>query len=195
MNRKRVVYSEAAGVVFVYALATLLHFVYPLSGGSTLSILFGAVNESVWEHVKIFACAYTAYALIQLLWLRVPFRRYVVAKTAGVYLLSAMIIGGYYAMNSLFGEVHAGVHVLSSLFMVILAQGISCFLILWSRDTSEWYYPSLCLLMLYFLMFFSFTVFPPKIDLFRDPRNGIFGIIENSVDTGAYLLSANIKKL
>ena len=34
------------------------------------------------------------------------------------------------------------------------------------------------LLTLYYLMFFSFTIFPPKTELFRDPVGGGFGIVE-----------------
>jgi hypothetical protein len=32
------------------------------------------------------------------------------------------------------------------------------------------------LLMLYYVMFFSFTVFPPRSWLFRDPLTGGFGV-------------------
>lgn len=195
MAEKKIRDSELVGIVVVYSMAVLLHFVYPLSGNSTLSILFGAVNESVWEHVKIFAAAYVTYAVIQLMWVRVPFRRYVAAKVIGLYALSLGIITFYYLYTAIVGESVAAVNVLSSLLFVIGAQGLSLWLTEGSKNPEPIYYPALCLLMLFFLMFFSFTIFPPRIDLFRDPVSGMFGITEENVDVGAIVLSMKPKKL
>ena len=93
MDKRAVALSEAAGCVLIYSAAVLLHFVYPLSKGAALSIVFGSVNESVWEHTKIFAAPYIGWALLQLCWLKVHFRQYVVAKVIGLYVMAGMIIG------------------------------------------------------------------------------------------------------
>jgi hypothetical protein len=174
---KRYAISEAAGCVVVYLIAAGLHSVYELSGG-TLAIIFGAVNESVWEHVKIFSAGYAGYAILQLMWIRVPFRRYLVAKCAGLYLLMGGIIGFFYLYTSLAGEAVLWVDLISSAALVCVAQGVSYLLTTRVAMRDEWFYPALLLLMLYYLMFFSFTIFPPRAELFRDPQTGLFGIGE-----------------
>ena len=40
--------------LFIMVAGTLLHFVYEWSGKNAFAALFSAVNESVWEHLKLF---------------------------------------------------------------------------------------------------------------------------------------------
>ena len=176
MPNRKLIWSELSGAVAVYSAAVFLHFAYALSGGSALWMVFGAVNESVWEHVKIYSAAYTAWALLQLCWLRVPFRSYVVAKCVGLYLLMGLMIGFFYAYTAFTGSPILFVDILSSAVFTIISQTVSCLLTLKCRKLSEYYHPALMLLLLYYLMFFSFTVFPPKLGLFRDPLGGGYGI-------------------
>lgn len=176
MNKRAAAVSEAAGGVFIYCVAVFLHFVYPLSGGAALSILYGAVNESVWEHTKIFSAAYIAWSLLQLCWLRVRFRQYVAAKCVGLYTLMGLIIGVYYAYTAFTGVNIVWVDILSSLLSVFLVQALTYRLETGDNRLADGFIPALMLIMLYYLMFFSFTIFPPKAALFRDPVTGGFGI-------------------
>jgi len=176
MNRRTLAISEAVGCVVIYAAAVFLHFFYPLSGGSPLSILYGAVNESVWEHLKIFTAGYIGYALLQLCWLRVPFKRYVAAKCAGLYALMIGMVGFNYLYTAFTGRNIPAVDVISSAVIVILAQLLSYVLMTGYDRIGDYFAPALMLLLLYYLMFFSFTIFPPKVGLFRDPVSGGFGL-------------------
>ena len=99
MNERKFKTLETVGVFVVYLLASLLHFVYDLSNGSTLSILFGSVNESVWEHIKIFAVGFVVWSLIEILWIKPPFKKFVTAKTISLYFLSLSIILFFYSYN------------------------------------------------------------------------------------------------
>ena len=51
--RKRLFRWELMGFLWTAAAGTLLHFAYDWSGGSAAAAIFGAVNESVWEHMKL----------------------------------------------------------------------------------------------------------------------------------------------
>lgn len=176
MNKNRFFWSELIGAPAVFCFATLLHFVYPLSGGGALAILFGSVNESVWEHVKIFAAGYTAWAVLELLWNKLPFKKFLFAKVVSLYLLSLMIIGSHYLFALLLGKSVFWVDILSSFLFVCLAQVFSYRLTLTEKDTKRYFHEAAMLLMLFFLMFFSFTIFPPRTPLFRDPVSGAYGI-------------------
>ena len=176
MNEKRAAVSEAVGVLVIYAAASFLHFCYALSGGSPLAALFGAVNESVWEHVKVFSAAYSGYALLQLLWLRPPFSRYVAAKCCGLILLMGGMIGFYYLYTALTGGNILLVDLIYSAVLTALSQYVSYRLTVGSSRIGELFCPALMLIMLYYIMFFSFTVAPPRLGLFRDPVTGGCGI-------------------
>lgn len=175
MNNKVFLRSEIIGAPVIFLIATLLHFVYPLGGGA-LSILFGAVNESVWEHVKIFAAGYTAWAILELLWNRLPFKKFLVAKVFSLYLLSLTIIGFHYLYTLIAGRSVLSVDIVSSFVFVCAAQGCSYVLTVTEKDTERFFHEAAMLLMLFFLMFFSFTIFPPKTNLFLDPVTKGYGI-------------------
>lgn len=188
MNTKQFKTLEIIGAPVIYLIATLLHFVYDLSHGSTLSILFGAVNESVWEHVKIFAVGFVLWSVIELLWGKPQFMKFIVAKTFCLYLLSVLIIVFFYIYTFFTGEHIVVVDLVSSAFFVVLTQYISYRLIMSDKELSHYFVLACMLLMLFFIMFFSFTVFPPQADLFKDPVTGMYGIIGDHVDTGAVFL-------
>ena len=77
---------------------------------------------------------------------------------------------------------------ISSFIFVALAQYISFRLATSDNSLGDYFAVALMLIMLYFVMFFSFTLFPPKIDLFKDPVTGMYGIINENVDLGAVFL-------
>ncbi len=188
MNNRKFKILEITGIPVIFLLATLLHFVYDFTDGSTLSILFGAVNESVWEHVKIFAVGYVFWSLVELLWVKPPFKKFVTAKTIALYFLSLAIIVFFYGYNLFIKEPILWLDISSSFVFVVLSQYISYRLITNENDIKDYFTVALMMLMLFFLMFFSFTAFPPKIDLFRDPITGMYGIIEDYIDKGAVFL-------
>ena len=175
MDRKSFVISEALGCIVIYSAAVFLHFVYELSGGSALGLLFGAVNESVWEHVKVFSAAYAGWALLQLMWIRAPFRRYTVSKCIGLYALMGGMIVFFYICTAVAGRSIHAVNIISSAVILITAQAISCVGTICDNKLADYFHPALMLILLYYLMFFSFTIFPPKLGLFRAPEGG-YGI-------------------
>ena len=56
---------QAMGFGIAVLGGTLLHFLYDWTGGSALAAVFSAVNESAWEHMKLFFVPTFIYALVQ----------------------------------------------------------------------------------------------------------------------------------
>ena len=63
--KKRIFYWQIAGIIFTVALGVFLHFLFDLSGNIVLFGSFSAVNESVWEHMKILFFPMIIFALIE----------------------------------------------------------------------------------------------------------------------------------
>ena len=176
MKNKDNMVSEICGWAAICLAAVYLRFAYELSGGSALGILLGAVNGSVWEHVKIFSIAYTGWAVMQLLWLRAPFRPYVAAKCAGLYLLIGGVTASSYICAAFAGSHRLMADMLAAFAITAAAQAVSMKLSTDWKRAEEFFAPALMLLMLYYVTFFSFTVFPPRLGLFKDPLTGGFGV-------------------
>jgi hypothetical protein len=53
VNNKSVLLFELVGIVFIIFLGSALHFTFEWSGNQPAVGIFSAVNESVWEHLKL----------------------------------------------------------------------------------------------------------------------------------------------
>ncbi len=188
MNKKTFMILSIVGVVVIYLVAVFLHFVFDLTNGCALAVLFGAVNESVWEHVKIFAAGFVLWAIIELLWVRPPFCKFVVAKTLSLYLLSVLIIVFFYTYNLLTEGPILILDIIASFVFVAVSQYISYKLTTSKYKIEDYFSVAVMLLMMFFVMFFSFTIFPPKTDLFKDPVTNTYGIVGKYLDNGAFYL-------
>ena len=60
--KKIVPYWQMMGFIFTGILGTLLHFLFDWTGGRAIIALFSAVNESIWEHMKLLYYPMLAFA-------------------------------------------------------------------------------------------------------------------------------------
>ncbi|MCH5201952.1 MAG: hypothetical protein J1F17_01990 [Oscillospiraceae bacterium] len=195
MNIKFYRNLEIVGVFLVFGLSVLFHFIYDLTDGSVFSILFGAVNESVWENTKIFLIAYSIWAVVELLVSNVHFKKFVVSKVLGVYFMGGIIIIVNYIITLFSEEPACAVHIVLGFLAVVFSQLLSYKLVTGSKDMGEYFVPSLFLLGLFLVAFFSFTVFPPHLGIFRDDTTGFYGIVPGYVDKGDTVLSMYAKNI
>ncbi len=183
MNNKLYKILDIVGGAVVFAVASLLHFLYDLTGKSILGSLFGAVNESVWEHLKIFALAYIFWAIIELLWAKPPIRKFVWGKALGLYFLCISIAVFFYLYTPLVGKPILILDLLASLTFSFLAHLISYKVTLLRENRGQNFYTGVMMIFLAIIMILSFTYYPPKTPLFRDYATGLYGIIPTSPKT------------
>lgn len=65
INRREVFWWEAGAFIFVMLVASALHFVFELSDFNKTVAVFGSVNESTFEHLKLFFWPGLFYTLVQ----------------------------------------------------------------------------------------------------------------------------------
>lgn len=53
MESYRKLILKLIGMIFIIFLGSMLHFTFELSGRNPLVSVFSAVNESVWENLKL----------------------------------------------------------------------------------------------------------------------------------------------
>lgn len=183
---------EIFGVIFIFLSACLLHFCYRWSNGAMWSMLIGAVNESVWEHVKIFILPYLFWAIIELCILVPPFHAFVCAKVFGVYFFIIITIFSFYFYTYFSRTPILIIDIVNSVICVFIANMVSYTLTLKIKNNSKLFNISMLLLMLLFFMYITFTFFPPQLDLFQDPLTGTYGIPRKTLSYKNYVNAKNV---
>ena len=70
MAEKRWRTWETVGLLVVLAAGNLLHFIYDWTGQSPIAAPLAAVNESTWEHMKLFITPWVLWSLVERIALR-----------------------------------------------------------------------------------------------------------------------------
>lgn len=163
--------------IFVCILGTLLHFTYKLSGENQLVASFSAVNESVWEHLKLLYFPMLLTTIIGYFYIGKSSTNFLCAKTLGIITSILFVIVFFYTYSGIIGKSIVFIDISSFFIAVILGEYVSFKLM-----TSNFQYNNIIavfILIILLISFIVFTYFTPELGIFKDPVNGEYGIIEN----------------
>ena len=175
-DRKQVLFFELVGIVFIIIFGSILHFTFEWSGGNAVFGVFSAVNESVWEHLKLGFWPAIVFALVEFKYLRKETNNFMFAKTIGVYLIPITIVVIFYSYTAIIGESVLVIDILSFVLAVVVGQLVSYRLLTGKRLPYNLDLVSLIALTLLGLAFVIFTFYPPQLGLFQDPITGGYGL-------------------
>jgi len=181
-ERKSTFLYELAGIVFIVVLGSLLHFTFELSGYQAVVGVFSAVNESVWEHLKLGFWPALAYGIVEYGYLKKSTNNFFFAKTVGIYLITIIIPILFYSYTAILGEPVLVIDILTFIIAVIVGQLVSYKLLTYKKFPEIFNKISLVALVLLGVAFVIFTFYPPHLPLFGDPVTGQYGIA-NRVDS------------
>lgn len=167
---------ELVGMILIIVLGSLFHFTFELSGGDPVVGAFSAVNESVWEHLKLVFWPALVFMLIEYTRLSKTVNNFALAKTAGVYLAVAVIPIVFYSYTAITGQSIFLIDIITFVFAVIVGQVLSYKLLTQRRISESFGRISLGLLILLGVAFVLFTFYPPQLTIFMDPITGRYGI-------------------
>ncbi len=170
---------EAAGAVFIIISGSLLHFVFELTGRWPPAALFAAVNESVWEHLKLAFWPCFFFALISFPVIREKTENFFIAKTAAMVTMPAIIAVLFYAYILIFKHHNLIYDIGIFIVAVILGQVICYRLLLKPRIAQGWQIISALLLLLALAAFSLLSFFPPRWPIFRESSSGRYGLQTN----------------
>jgi hypothetical protein len=176
-REKNVFVYEFLGMVFIIIFGSMLHFTFELSGRQPLVGVFSAVNESVWEHLKLGFWPALVYAIIEYRRVKKSTNNFLLAKTVGVYLIPITITFLFYSYTAILRESVLVIDILTFVTAVIVGQLASYKLLTYRKLHDKFKTISLIALVLLGLAFALFTFYPPQLPMFRDPISGEYGII------------------
>ena len=170
------------GFFVVSLLGTLLHFAYELSNENIFVAVFGAVNESVWEHLKIAIMPMFIWTFFEFITLK--FRRPNLWSSLLVKVFTTMFVITifYYTYTSIL-KTHILWLDISIFYIAILFAQMFGYKEIKSKNVNIKYEEiSKYLVIIIFIMFVIFTFIPPKIDIFKDEVTSTYGVFEFGFD-------------
>jgi len=174
--RKSALKWELFGIIFVFLLGALLHFLFEWSGESKVVGLIASVNESVWEHFKQGFWPMCLYAAIEYKFIRGHVNNLLMAKAIAVYIIPVITGLVFYGYTAITGEEILIVDILIFLVAIVVGQLTSYKIMTLSRLPKYANIISLIFIILLASILMLFTFFPPHLPIFLDGNTGTYGI-------------------
>jgi hypothetical protein len=175
--KKSILRWELGGIAFIVVVGSLLHFVFEWSGRAIPIAPIAAVNESVWEHLKLGFWPALVYAAWEYSRFGKSANNFHFAKTIGIYLIPIIIVVLYYVYTAILGHGLLIVDIAIFVVAVIVGQLVSYKLLMASPLPTRLNRFAPIALVVLAILFVLFTFHPPRFALFRDPVTGGYGIV------------------
>lgn len=167
---------ELIGALFIIIFGSLLHFTFDWFKNFWLVGIFSAVNESVWEHLKLAVIPAVFWLLIEKRFIKMELPNFTFAKVKGIFLMPILIIVIFYSYKALLGQNYLILDILTFVVAVLIGQLVSFWIMFWPPVKKIYNSISVLLLILLVLSFVVFTFYPPRVFLFQDPISLGYGI-------------------
>lgn len=165
--------SKILVLFLIYSLSgTALHFLYQLSKKNIVVGIFAAVNESVWEHIKIL---FTPIFIMS-------FINSIINKEVNFYVLAVELSLGmlliilFYEIKVFIFKDRYGILNIISFYIISFIISVIHFELQSVNISSFINSISLIPIIIMFIMYLTFSIFPPKHKYFKDPITGTYGI-------------------
>lgn len=167
MNKNKIKNYQIFSVIFVCILGTLLHFTYELSGKNSVVGLFSAINESVWEHLKLLFFPMLLTTIIGYFYIGKRTHNFLCSKTFGILVSIAFIIIFFYTYTGIIGKSILFIDIASFFVAAILGEYIAYRFINSNIKCSNLI--AIIILTTLLICFMFFTYFTPNIGIFKNP--------------------------
>lgn len=166
------------GIPSLFIIGTIMHFAYDLSKNNIIVGLFAAVNESMWEHLKM---VLIPVILWWVLYYYFKGGNYSINKNKWFQsALVALIISLltipmlYYFYNQAFGVELLVVDIIILLLAITFGQLLGLHIYRHGKGVNSSIITIVFIVLI--AMFMIFTFYPPHIPLFKDSISGEYGI-------------------
>lgn len=163
------------GFLFIVVVGTLLHFCYDWSGKNAIIGIFSAVNESTWEHLKLFYFPFIAFTLLEYFNYGNKISNFFNIKLKSLLISLAFITVFFYTYQGIVGFNIDALNIAD----FVIAAAIGRIYEKNARTYSGTENPIVSLpfwaLIGIGILFVLFTCFTPKIGIFRDPQTLLYG--------------------
>lgn len=158
---------EIGSIPFVFVAGSLLHFAYDWLGRSSWMAPIAAIDESVWEHLKLAFWPAAAFAVVQAAATGSRVRNFVLGKAVGLSVAPFAVVLGFYGYTAILGF-----HALAAdlaLFVAAVTLGAAANLVVYALpDFGAWgRRAGVAVIVAWIASFASFTFNKPPFGLFH----------------------------
>lgn len=176
MGKKRMRW-ELAGAAFVLVAGVLLHFVYQWSGENGVVAAFSAVNESVWEHMKLVFVPLFVWTMVELFFLGRDYPGFLAVRGVTTLLGTALVPILFYTYTGILGRHYLWADIAVFVLAVLAAFWADERLLRGGRLSSGWMQVAgLAVLWAMAFLFVLWTYRPPHLPLFQDALTLAYGV-------------------
>jgi len=167
---------ELIGIAVIAGLGSLLHFAFDWSGEMLPVAVFAAVNESVFEHLKITYWPALFYAVIEYSPIKKSANNFIIGKTIGLYVMPAVITGLFYLYTTITGSDNLIADIAIFVGAIALGQLASYKILTRERLSLGLHRVALAGLISLGVIYAVFTFYPPHLPIFMESLTGTYGI-------------------
>lgn len=171
-----VILLELAGAVFMIAAGSALHFAFDWSGQWHPLALVAAVNESIWEHLKLAFWPGVLWGVYVWFFTAASWARIVAAKGISLAITSILIVGIFETYTNVLGNNLLVLDIGTFAFAVIVGQVLSALIMIAGPNSRLVLSGGLMPAAIQLAAFSTLTYHPHSSWLFFDNRNGQIGI-------------------
>lgn len=173
--KKAVGIWQLMGFAVTSLFGTILHFLYDWLNKATWVAPFSSVNESTWEHMKLLFWPMFIFAILQSFSFN-DVKSFWCVKLKGLLLGLALIPVLFYTYNGAIGISPDWINI--AIFFASAAVAYIYEYRQFKNDKNKCASPkfaffTICILAILFIVF---TFNAPKIEIFKDPLSGAYGI-------------------
>lgn len=167
---------EIISLFFVIIVGSFLHFLFEISGDFYPIGAISAVNESVWEHLKLGFWPIIFIAPVEYTFIKDRVKNFIIAKNIAAYIIPLSIVIIFYTYTAILGTNLLIMDILTFVIAVIIGHVLSYYIMTSQEKPRIMIYISLILIIFLAILFILFTYYPPQLNIFQDSLTGQYGI-------------------
>lgn len=167
-------YFMITSIIVISIVGTISHFLYDIFKHNKVVGLFGAVNESTWEHIKIALTATIIWSVVDGYFYGIN-PNYFLAKLLSLITIIILMPVLYYGYKFLFKKDNFIINILIFYIVIISSQYLFTYIINISSINYFFQYLSCLGVFIIFAFYMVLTLMPIKNFLFKDPITNKYG--------------------
>ena len=168
--KKSISFWQMIGLMVTGAGGTLLHFLYDWTGQNPVIGAFSAVNESIWEHMKLLFFPMLVFSLMEYARIGKKYPNFWCVKMIGSLLGLTAIAVLYYTYTGALGVSADWFNIAIFFIAAAAVYWLETKLLQHGAPRCASPSPALGVLLLLGVLFVMLTYFPPNLPLFQPPQ-------------------------
>ena len=169
MKNKKIRNFQIFSVIFTFILGILLHFLYEWTGNNKFIGSFSAINESVWEHLKLIFFPMLITTIVGFFYIGKEKTNYLISKTIGIIVAIMFTVVFFYTYSGILGRNIAAIDI-GTFFIATILGEITSYKLIINKPKIGNNILALIILAILIGCFILFTYITPQIGIFKEPN-------------------------